>query len=245
MWDAYHDVSVGPEERQKLLPNAFTYNIIIKSLCDLHQVKRADSLLHELLALEQQHELHLKPNSDTFALVISAWATYEARSKDRAGAGVENAFQLLKNIVQREENGDIESSTTSELYNNVLKAAAESPLTTIRVFDIAVKTFNLMDTSRHTPTNVSYKYLLQAGIKVLNSFDDEAKRSNFVKRVVKRCCDSGQLCRGVVHAASGFEEVIRDIIDWPPPRSCSRNLTNPQLIPTRSDFANVKETHVA
>jgi len=239
MWNAYNDESLELDDRQKRMPNSFTYNIIIKSWCDLNEIKRADSLLRELISLELQQSHYPKPNSDSYALLISAWTAYELRStEDQAGAGLENAFRLLKDMIEKEDNIHPDISTTLDLYNNVLKSASESLLRSNRVFDIAAKTFNLLDKSRHTPDHMSYKFLLQTGIKVLRNPQDEAKRSNFIKVVMKRCCDNGQLCKGVVLAVSGFAQTIKEVIEWPPPKSCSRNITNPQLIPGRSDFAN-------
>ncbi len=237
MWNAASDESLELEERQKRMPNTFTYNTIIKSWCDLRETTKADALLRELLEIEKEQGHHLRPNSDTYALVISAWTAYEPRSgKDRAGVGLETAFQLLQEMIRKEEDGHPDISTTLDLYNNVLKAASESPLRSIRVYNIAVKTFYLLDSSRHTPDHFSYKYLLQVGIKVLSIQSDETKLNNFIKVAMKRCCDNGQLSRGIVQATSGFAKIIEEVTEWPPPKSCSRNVTNPNFLPGQSDF---------
>jgi hypothetical protein len=180
----------------------------------------------------------LSPNTDTYALVISAWTKHEVRERNsRSGVGLETAFQLLQDMIKREEEGRSDIFTDIDVFNNVLKSAAESPLCSIRIYNVAVKAFHLLDCSHHSPDHFSYKYLLQAGIKVLSTQSDKSKLNNFLKVAIKRCCDNGQLSRGVLQVISGFANILEETMDWPPPKSCSRNISNPEFLPVHPDVA--------
>ncbi len=238
MWRSVEDESLDLEDRQKRMPNTFTYNTIIKSWGDLREAKRADSLLRELKDIELEGKYPLNPNTDTYALVISAWTKHEVgERKSKAGVGLETAFQLLQDMIKREEEGRSDIFTDIDIFNNVLKCAAESPLCSIRVYNVAVKTFYLLDCSRNTPDHFSYQYLLQAGIKVLSTQRDKSQLDNFLKVAIKRCCDNGQLSRGVLQVISGFANILEETMDWPPPKSCSRNISDPKFLPVHPDVA--------
>lgn len=232
MWRDVNDESLDVEDRQKRMPNTFTYNTIIKSWCDLREAKRADSLLRELICIELEGKYPLSLNTDTVALVISAWVKQELRKNNiQPGVGLEAAFQLLHDLTTREEEGHHDICSSIDVFNNVLKAASESPLCSIRVYNIAMKTFHLLDSSRHSPDHLSYEYLLKAGIKVLSIQKDKSKVNNFVKMAVMRCCENGQFSRGVLQVISRFANLLEETMEWPPPKSSSRNITNPFWLP--------------
>jgi hypothetical protein len=238
MWSVYHDETLLEDERHSCMPNAFTYNLLIKQFRHMNRASEADELLRELISLEETVEIPIHANSDSFTLVISAWVDYElgrgSFDQDRrgnTGEGCERAFELLVDMATREAKEEKNISTTRDLFNRVLRGAAESPTESHHLFDIAVKTYRMLHASRHTPDHLSYHYLLQCGLQVLSEPEDKARREKFIEQVLKAACDNGMLRPDTLQIMHDHDlpAAKKAIGVWPPPRSCSRNVQKPKL----------------
>jgi hypothetical protein len=142
-----------------------------------------------MISLEDTVEIPIHANSDSFTLVISAWVdneldrgSFEQDRRGNNGEGCERAFELLVEMATREAKEEENISTTRDLFNRVLRGAAESPTESYQLFDIAVKTCRMLHASRHTPDHLSYHYLLLCGLQVLSEPEDKARREKSLNK---------------------------------------------------------------
>lgn len=125
-----------------LRPNAFAYNAVMKAFSNIQDPENVDKLLNELIDVQTYEDKDIGPNTDSFALAISAWANYESYcSVQNAGRGYRQSYFWLNELIKREERGDPNITVSPELFNNVLKATRISKSTEEDVLEIAMETF--------------------------------------------------------------------------------------------------------
>jgi len=249
MWDMYEETG-----NERIMPNVFTYSTVIKSWCDQNEPAKAEELLEELLAMDKRKDIPIKVNRDAFELVIAAWVDYESNApREDSEIGCERAENLLNKLIEEENNGVGNISTSPEIFNAVLKATAVSSSRSMEVFDIALRTFKKLESSYHTPNNISYRWLLRTGLSVLTMPSDDTMRRAFLDKYIKKCCDDGMLCRGVVRAVANcpvyrhgltIEESSRlvneNFGDWPISKSWSSSVPKQEHVPAAEDFERYK-----
>ena len=114
----------------------------MKAFSNIQDPENVDKLLNELIDVQTYEDKDIGPNTDSFALAISAWANYESYcSVQNAGRGYRQSYFWLNELIKREERGDPNITVSPELFNNVLKATRISKSTEEDVLEIAMETF--------------------------------------------------------------------------------------------------------
>jgi hypothetical protein len=231
-------------------PDINTYNSVILAFQNVCQPAEAENLLEELIQMKDESEL--KPNSETFSLVIRTWLKYaKDGAENDAVHGCRRAFKWLSILLEKEDEGqDITSSP--ELFSQIISTVEISTRRTRKeksFLNIALQTFSKLQSSRHHIDVTAYKCLLQTGIRTLSGNSNRKGREKFVRTVISSCCDDGLISRDVIyvlsdkfHLSQSEQNEIKTISkeffgDWPLPINWSRNVKQQHLKPSKRDCA--------
>ena len=239
------------ERDENLKPNAFAYNAVMRAYSQLHDLETLDNLFKELTDVQTYEDENIGPNSDSYAIAISGWTRYESYcTVENAGKGYTKASQYLQEMIEKEKKGCRSVITTPELYNSVLRATRISKSTHIETLQVALDTFSELQSSRHHVDWFSYKCLLEVGLRVMSKESFDEKRNKFLKSVIQKCCDDGLLAGGVIQTIvnspvyrdgwtiESCNKIKKEMLgDWPFPQVWTRNLKNPNLIPSKEDLS--------
>ena len=95
MWEEYNEIG-----NEIIRPNVHTYNTVMEAFTQLgHDVKVAHLLL-EVLDHEGSKDTSLRPNTESFSLVIKSWIINDARSS-RYNIGERLRYALDADIIFR------------------------------------------------------------------------------------------------------------------------------------------------
>ena len=237
------------DERLRLSVTAC--NAVIKALVKVGQVKEAEKVLVDMMHSEKNEKIpFLKPNSESFAMVIHAWLKFDAKESERFAAGdpCERAVEWLDELIRREEAGMSGVTTSPELFDGVLKAASKVADVQPGILGLAIATLEKYRASRHRVDYMAYVWLLEAAIKAFGTPEFDKARFDFIQ-LVRECCDDGLLSNKFVQTlANGpgycYEWkrgegalIMKELFpDWPLPPEWYRNLPQDCHIPKRKEF---------
>jgi pentatricopeptide repeat protein len=239
------------EHDERLRLSVTACNAVIKALVKVGQVKEAENVLVDMMHSENNEKIpFLKPNSESFAMVIHAWLKLDAKESeeftpvDLCGRAVE----WLDELVRREEAGTYGVTTSPELFDGVLKAASKFADVHPEILDLAIATLEKYRTSRHRIDCMAYVWLLEAGIKAFGTPEFDKTRFDFIQ-LMRDCCHDGLLSNKFVQTLAngpvyydgwtrGKSALITKELfpDWPLPPEWYRNLPHDYYIPKRKDF---------
>ena len=231
-------------DNDHLQPNVNTYNAVLETYLNIGEASKAETLFLEQLEFEKHNEGIIRVNSETFSLIIRTWLKYaQINEVGNSIKGCRQAHKWLTMLLQREKSGIPFCSSSPELFGTILKVIAKARENDYFLFDIALKTFSKLKSSRHHVDALSYQCLLQIGLKSIASPLDNRKREKFIHQVVTSCCEDGLVSSGFVSTFSQYfsstlryplQETQRQISiyfgDFPIPKNCSRNLNKNKAI---------------
>lgn len=237
LWDRFEEK--GNDE--SLRPKIGTYNAVMKASKD--DPEAVEKVFVELLRAEKADgETMLRPNSESFALLIHAWTSHD----------LPRAVMWLEDLVRRGEetvanpDAGFSVTTTPELFHVILKNAAENP--SAEHFDLGVKAFDHYRASRHALDVKSYAWLLQLGLHVLSEAHSNQERTTFIDEIIQDCRNDGLvsnvfirvLANGAVYyngwTAEESKATMQEYFsEWPLPQSWTRNIHHQFHLPERPD----------
>eukprot|EP00547_Thalassionema_nitzschioides_P009758 CAMPEP_0194226636 /NCGR_PEP_ID=MMETSP0156-20130528/42258_1 /TAXON_ID=33649 /ORGANISM="Thalassionema nitzschioides, Strain L26-B" /LENGTH=573 /DNA_ID=CAMNT_0038959063 /DNA_START=151 /DNA_END=1872 /DNA_ORIENTATION=- len=229
LWELYEVT----KKKDILRPTINTYNIVLKAW--KNDPMNMEKVFAEMLHAEtlDDKDLFLKPNSESFSLLIHAWAKVDPS----------RALMWLEELMQREVANSAEWSVTTvpDLFHVIIKYAARDP--SIDNLVLGLKVFDYYRLSRHPLDVMSYVWLLELGLKAFSTQDHDHDRQEFVVDIVNDCCNDGFVSGAFVRKLSNSEtyyegwtiEESRDIVaelfsQWPLPASWSRNVITEQHV---------------
>ena len=232
-------------------PDVNTYNSVMLAYHNTNQPQKAENLLNELIEMESESDLDIKPNSESFSIVIRSWLAH-VRNTGHSG-GCHNAYYWLSTLLEREEK-DFNVTVSPELYYQIIKTAEISSRDTQdkALLNLALKTFSKLKSSRHNLDAMSYKRLLQIGIQTLSGPLNFKRRLKFIRTVISSCCDDGLLSKHLIsvlrnqymESNMGRDEIrviSQEFFHWPLPSNYSRNIKEENLLPAKLDFLLFEE----
>ena len=251
----YEEYEVANDDR--LRPTVGAYNAVITAWSKLGRPENAEMLLVDLIRNEKSGKIPcLKANSESFAMVIHAWLKIdpdELVDSTQLGERVRRAAKWLDKLIWREENG-YNVTSTPELFDNVLKAAAKCKNPEPDILDFSISILDRYRASRHRVDTYAYVYLLQIGLNTLGTAEYDDTRFDFLEQLFHDCCDDGllsnvfvrELANGPVYYDGWTQgesaKVVKEFFpDWPLPREWYRNLRHDYYMPT---FEDSKRTHL-
>jgi pentatricopeptide repeat protein len=251
------------ERDERLRPSVTTYNAVIKALIKVGQIMEAEKVLVDLMKYENEETISfLKPNSESFAMVIHGWLKWDYANESKEFAAADDACrraaEWLDELSRREEAGTYGVTTSPDLFDSVLKAASKRCSSCAEndnydggpdVLDFCIATLEKYRASRHRVDCMAYVWLLEAGIEVLGTPQFDNTRSNFIHQLVKDCCSDGLLSNMFVRTLAngpayydGWTRgesalVTKELFpDWPIPSEWFRNLPHDYYVPVQTDF---------
>ena len=233
------------ESDSKLLPSVRTYNAVLKALAAAEGAMAAESLLLDLGDKFREERLaYLRPNSESFSIVIRAWLQ-QAHSDDdihEKTKSLSRAVEWLSSL--REVEDETRLSTAPELYTGVMRAALSCARARPDVLELATRAFNDLRNSRYEVDCFSYSLMVQVALAALSGPDDGDVRDSFLQRVFEDCCEDGLISNAFIKAiaqsrvhASGWtveerERLMKSFFgNWPLPASWTRNVSNETFLP--------------
>ena len=228
-----------------------TFNSVMLAYHNINQPQKAENLLNELIEIEREGDIDIKPNSESFSIVIRSWLAHVRNTGDCEGC--HNAYNWLSILLEREEK-DFDVTVSPELYYQIIKTAEISSRHTQdkALLNLALKTFARFQSSRHHLDAMSYKRLLQIGIQILSGPVNFKRRMDFIRTVISSCCDDGLLSKHLISVLKnqykesnmGRDEIrvlSQEFFHWPLPSNYSRNIKEENLLPTKEDFLSFEE----
>jgi len=263
MWNIHNNSNKNEEEYGILSPDVQTYNTAMLAFQKIYQSERAEKLLIELIELEDknivtgQNEI-LKPNSESFCIVIRAWLTLIKSDHHDVDVihGCLRALKWLSILLEREDSNIHGFSSSPELFLQILQAVKVASLKGHHdkkiVLQIALKTFSMLQKSRHHVDTGSYICLLQIGVRSLVGSENRNGRKKFLQTVITSCCEDGLLSRGFLQTLSKIRRSTSESIEikqigkqffsnWPLPNEWHRNVKIQNLIPSKQDCSFFQE----
>lgn len=216
---------------ETLRPKISTYNAVLKAWGD--DSVGMETLLIEMVRNEDNKDFP-KPNSESFSTVIHCLLATERAQLCHPGEGITRAMGWLEEVLRREKQGT-DVSTSPELFDGILKAAASCPsLDTLR---ISIDVLHKYKTSRHRMDSMAYVFILKSGLKTLRHQENDNDRTEFIHDIINNCKDDGLLTRkfvrelvngGIYHTGWTGEEskriVRNNFQEFPIPGSWTRNV---------------------
>jgi pentatricopeptide repeat protein len=240
------------EHDEQSRPSITTYNAVIRALIKVGEVKEAEKVLVDLMQYENKEKMSfLKPNSESFAMVIHGWLKFDDNESEEftGDDACRRAAEWLDELSRREEAGTYGVTTSPDLFDCVLKAASKCADVGPDMLDFAVATLEKYRASRHRVDCMAYVWLLEAGIEALGIPEFDKTRSTFIHQLVKDCCSDGLLSNMFVRTLAngpayydGWTRgesalVTKELFpDWPIPSEWFRNLPHDYYIPEQKDF---------
>lgn len=228
-----------------MLPSNRTYNAVIQALAFSEGAEAAEELLLSLgEKFREEKSPELRPNSESFSLVIRAWILQARQHPDMSVRvqALRRAVEWLGSLREVEVEGDL--STAPELFLGVLRAAETCCVLRPDVLELAEKTLHDYRNSWYQVDHKAYTSMLLIGLHVLSGPDDAEVRQTFLTRLIARCSEDGlvssALVRGIADCpAYNLEERVLTtnelFPEWPLPSSWTRNLL-PKFRPTPNDI---------
>mmetsp|Transcript_813 Transcript_813/g.1286 ORF Transcript_813/g.1286 Transcript_813/m.1286 type:complete len:822 (-) Transcript_813:1477-3942(-) len=236
-------------EMSGVVPDVNTYNSVILAFLNIGQPVEAENLLKELLDMDRNNEL--RPNSESFALVIRAWMKYIKSEKENdVVQGCKNASKWLLTLLDKED--ESQGYTTSpEVFSQMIQgiefATRKSGDKTL--LGIALEIFSKLQSSRHHLDAISYKCLLQIGNRTLTGPSNRKGRNKFNHTVIASCCEDGLLSKDFMSVLSNtsFQKNLgtgelraigeKYFSNWPLPNNWHRNVKPHHFVPSKKDCA--------
>jgi hypothetical protein len=229
-----------------LRPTVDTYNTVMGVWINLMEPLEAETVLSELLQQSQYDDTgKVRPNSESFSLVIRAWLAVAERGSEIA---LFTAARWMDTLAQHEKTESGISSSV-ELYTLFLGAARKCASHSPQVLDITVDVFEKLRASRHMISCLHYSRLLQVGILALSKDQSNQVRTSFIEHVVTECKEAGLISSPFLQAlgngpifADGWtvyesRRMVGDLFpQWPLPESWTRNVKQTDLLPQRIDL---------
>eukprot|EP00980_Cylindrotheca_fusiformis_P018836 scaffold6276_cov138-Cylindrotheca_fusiformis.AAC.23 len=159
-------------------PDRGLFHKVLTAWSDYRSPRKAESLLFQMLELNQRHGFDVKPNVETYNRLLNAWA----KSGERDSG--ERADSILRQMESFSVGGDDDVSPDIISYNTVLNAWASSgdPTAITRIEHLILEMI-LKGNPKLTPTVVSYGTWLKA-IESSNE-DDKGRRARGVVKTMK------------------------------------------------------------
>lgn len=238
MWDNY--------EEDNTMPDVNTYNSVILAFHNIGQASQSEKLLEELLEMEERNKL--KPNSETFSLVIRSWLQYVQSHQDSDVVhGCLRAYNWLSVLLKKEELGQ-DISSSPELFSHLIKTIKIVSKTTQdkSLLNLALKTFTKLKNSRHQLDVNSYQSLLQIGLYTLTGQSNIEGQKKFINTIILSCADDGFISKKFISILSEISKKenkegiqIKPICEnyfsnWPLPNYWYRNVPQ-HSIPSKED----------
>eukprot|EP00546_Thalassionema_frauenfeldii_P017010 CAMPEP_0178901710 /NCGR_PEP_ID=MMETSP0786-20121207/4187_1 /TAXON_ID=186022 /ORGANISM="Thalassionema frauenfeldii, Strain CCMP 1798" /LENGTH=572 /DNA_ID=CAMNT_0020572869 /DNA_START=60 /DNA_END=1775 /DNA_ORIENTATION=+ len=189
LWELYE----ASNRNESLRPTVNTYNVVLKAW--QNDPKNMEKVFVEMLRIERSEEnnnLFLRPNSESFALMIHAWVKVD----------VSRAVMWLEELMQREKDSTTEWSVTTvpDLFQVIVKNAARDP--SVDNLVLGLKVFDYYRSSRHPLDAMSYVWLLELGLKTFSKQENDRDRREFVFDTVNDCCSDGLMSASFVKKLS-------------------------------------------
>mmetsp|Transcript_16707 Transcript_16707/g.20408 ORF Transcript_16707/g.20408 Transcript_16707/m.20408 type:complete len:353 (+) Transcript_16707:677-1735(+) len=232
-----------------VVPDVNTYNSVILAFLNVDRPIEAENLLKELIEMDGSNDL--RPNSESFALVIRGWLKYVKSGKENdVVQGCKHAFKWLSTLLEKEDKNEGFTSspeTFSQMIQTVEIATRKSRDKAL--LGIALETFSNLQSSRHHVDMISYKCLLEIGNRTLTGPSNRKGRKKFIHTVINSCCEDGLLSKDFMSVLSSesFRHnletgEIRAIgekffSDWPLPNNWHRNVKPQHFVPSKKDCA--------
>jgi hypothetical protein len=192
-----------------------------------------------LRAEKADGEALLRPNTESFSLLIIAWSKSD----------LARALMWLEELMRREAETSTESfsiTTTPELFEVLIRRASIEP--SLANLSLGVKTFEHLRASRHEVGVLVYRWLLKLGLRTLSGPQHDEDRQSFLADIIQDCCNDGlvssvfirELSSGPVYTTGWTVRNSRDAVaayfsEWPMPASWSRNVEEEYHIPQEAD----------
>jgi hypothetical protein len=186
----------------------------------------------------------LRPNSESFSLVIRAWIQ-QARHHPDMNVRVQalhRAVEWLGSLREVEVEGGL--STAPELFLGVLRAAETCCVLRPDVLELAEKTLHDYRNSWFQVDHKAYTSVLLIGLQVLSGPEDAEARRTFLTPLLARCSEDGLVSSAFVREIFDFPAFDREerllitneiFPEWPLPSSWTRNLL-PKFRPKPNDI---------
>jgi hypothetical protein len=234
LWELYEEKG----HDQRLRPQIGTYNLVIKAWKE--DPENAEKVFMQLLRAEKADgEALLRPNTESFSLLIVAWSKFD----------LSRALMWLEELMRREAEASTDSfsiTTTPELFEVLIRRASIEP--SLVNLSLGVKTFEYLRASRHIVGVLVYRWLLKLGLRTLSGPQHDEDRQSFLADIIQDCCNDGlvsnvflrELASGPVYTTGWTARKSRAAVqayfsDWPMPASWSRNVDEDFHIPQESD----------
>jgi pentatricopeptide repeat protein len=176
-------------------PDLATYNTVIYALSKSTRegsAQDAEALLNKLKTLYEQGRTDLKPTTETYTTVITAWGRLRHAEK---------ANEILRSAVDSYKAGDESLKPDVKLYTTAINACARSKMKYTaqkrNVLKIAIQLFEeLKNTPEYdNPNNVTYRALMKA----CNELSvDPAERSRLLKAIFQQAAQDGMVSKLVL-----------------------------------------------
>jgi hypothetical protein len=230
---------------ESLKPTVDTYNTLIRIWIGQMDPLQAEKLLSELVLFgDEDKSGKLRPNSESFALVIKAWLAVAEKGSD---AALITAAKWIFLVEEREkaESGILSSG---ELFTLFFGAARKCAKSSVQILDITMEVFERLRNSRHIMDCLHYSRLLQIGIQVLSREEANQVRTSFIEHVISGCKEAGLVSSPLIYTLSNgtiypsgwtadeSQRVLAEYFpQWPLPSAWTRNVKPENMLPKESD----------
>lgn len=225
-----------------LEPTVSTYNAVMRALAKTDGASAAENMLLDLGEIyRDQCRDNLRPNSESFAVVIRAWlkACDDSMNTDDRISSLHRAVEWLSSLREIENENNL--SSAPDLFSGVLMSAIVCARERESILDLARKIFEDFRQSRHRVDHIAYAALLQVGLQTYARGHNRENKLSFVYNLFEECCEDGLLSNTFVRAlyddhSDECDSLIESFFHhWPLPVSWSRNVVNPIAKPSRFD----------
>ena len=241
----------GFDGNRESRPTTEGYNVVIRTFGETDSPELADGYFRAMVekgAIEESRKL--QPNTESFSFIIQAWV--RAAKKSMSLDALKKAVRWMRHADQLEKSGDPIVRTQKDWYGTVLGGAHNItrcyPMETLI---LAVDVFSDMQESYHQVGAMEYTRILQIGLLALSRAENNSARTNFMRRIVKKCAEAGLVSGPFVTVLSNgqvfkdgwtveeSERVVQELFPWPFPASWSRNINDPKMLPKKRDLRRV------
>ena len=228
-----------------LKPSVDTYNTIIRIWIGQMEPLQAEKVLSELvLHGDEDKSGKLRPNSESFALVIKAWLAVAEKGSE---AALVTAAKWIF-LVEEREKAESGISSSGELFTLFFGAARRCAKSSVQILDITMEVFEKLRNSRHNIDCLHYSRLLQIGLQVLSREEANQIRTSFIENVLTGSKEAGLVSSPLLYAISNgiiypngwtadeSQRVIAEFFpQWPLPSAWTRNVKPEIMLPKESD----------
>lgn len=175
------------------LPSRISYNTVIKAMREgtADDAAYAEEIL-SVLERKGERESHLLPDSYSYTSVITAYGRSDAKNK------AQKALELLKRMIEANNNGNIAAKPTVHSFNAALNACAfvngDSDEKS-DAFELALNIFDLLQ-EYDEPDQTTYGTMIRACSALLHAKDK--RREAKVDEIFQKACENGSVGRLVI-----------------------------------------------